>query len=245
MGMNVKMLLRVARSSSILSKPRSFRLYFIGLHLHVYLKSLFHRCCCTYSGDELEVEHPPVLNIGGKIHRVICQDECCCHANDQCNYVWQEEGVQPLRDKSRGRIVHTSDFVLEACGYLKLSPEEIAVQMELPEEPHPPSLTDPIPGSTNAQSSNSANVSKGKGKGKAKRTKQPAGEGHGTQQKPDWVPPPPPPGTSYRIRSFEARRIIYPGANHDPWWDMKQLIAQVTFISYYSVTLMFPNTTFH
>ncbi|KAE9385106.1 hypothetical protein BT96DRAFT_1092754, partial [Gymnopus androsaceus JB14] len=122
--------------------------------------------------------HPPVLNIGGRTYCIICQDECCCHANDQCNCVWQEEGVQPLRDKSRGRIVHTSDFVLEASGYLKLTPEEISEQMKLPEEPH-------------------------------------------------WVPHPPPLGTSYRIRSFEARRIIYPGANHDPWWDMKQLIAQV------------------
>ncbi|KAJ7111417.1 hypothetical protein C8R44DRAFT_528714, partial [Mycena epipterygia] len=25
----------------------------------------------------------------------------------------------------------------------------------------------------------------------------------------------------------DARRIIYPGANYDPWWDMPQLIVQV------------------
>ncbi|KIK52545.1 hypothetical protein GYMLUDRAFT_179992 [Collybiopsis luxurians FD-317 M1] len=31
----------------------------------------------------------------------------------------------------------------------------------------------------------------------------------------------------YQIRSFEARRIIYPGSNYDPWWDIKQLISQV------------------
>ena len=43
------------------------------------------------------------------------------------------------------------------------------------------------------------------------------------------------PGTSpstgegpYRLPSFDARRIIYPGANGDPWWDMPQLIAQVS-----------------
>ncbi|KAF9460135.1 hypothetical protein BDZ94DRAFT_1150101, partial [Collybia nuda] len=24
----------------------------------------------------------------------------------------------------------------------------------------------------------------------------------------------------------DAQRIIYPGANYDPWWDMPQLIAQ-------------------
>ncbi|KAJ3791637.1 hypothetical protein GGU11DRAFT_101012 [Lentinula aff. detonsa] len=158
--------------------------------------------CFTYTGNELEVEHLPVLKTGVKIHRVIFQDECCCHANDQCNYVWQEEGVQPLRDKSRGRIVHTSDFILEACGYLKLTPEEIAEQMKLPEEPCALSPT--------AQPSNSNNATKGKDKGR------------------DWLQPQPTqPGTSYRIRSFEARRIIYPGANYDPWWDMKQLLAQV------------------
>jgi hypothetical protein len=44
----------------------------------------------------------------------------------------------------------------------------------------------------------------------------------------DWVPPPPPaPYTAYQIPSFDARCIIYPGANYDPWWDMPQLIAQV------------------
>ena len=32
----------------------------------------------------------------------------------------------------------------------------------------------------------------------------------------------------YRLPSFDARRIIYPGANGDPWWDMLQLIAQVS-----------------
>ena len=32
----------------------------------------------------------------------------------------------------------------------------------------------------------------------------------------------------YRLPSFDARRIIYPGANGDPWWDMPQLIAQVS-----------------
>jgi hypothetical protein len=26
---------------------------------------------------------------------------------------------------------------------------------------------------------------------------------------------------------YNARQIIYPGTNHDPWWDMPQLIAQV------------------
>ncbi|KAE9389954.1 hypothetical protein BT96DRAFT_834161 [Gymnopus androsaceus JB14] len=122
-----------------------------------------------FPGDQLEIETPPKLPPGVKAHRVVCQDECCTSANDQCLYEWKEEGAQPLRDKTRGRPIHTSDFVLEGSGYLKLSDEEIAAQKKLPKEPLPPSL--------NLQ--------------------------------------------------FEARKIIYPGANHNPWWDMKQLIAQV------------------
>ena len=35
-------------------------------------------------------------------------------------------------------------------------------------------------------------------------------------------------GGPYRLPSFDARRVIYPGANKDPWWDMPQLIAQVS-----------------
>ena len=36
----------------------------------------------------------------------------------------------------------------------------------------------------------------------------------------------------YQLSSFDARRIIYPGANGDPWWDMPQLIAQVSVHPY-------------
>jgi hypothetical protein len=44
----------------------------------------------------------------------------------------------------------------------------------------------------------------------------------------DAVFPAPPAGfTEYRLASFDARRIFHPGANHDPWWDMPQLILQV------------------
>lgn len=103
------------------------------------------------------------------------------------------DGEQPLRNKSRGRIVHVSDFVLEECGFLRLDEHEISQQLKLPEAPKPPATS----------SSRSF---------------------EGT----DWIPPPPPaPFTSYRLASFDARRIIYPGVKHDAWWDMPQLIAQV------------------
>ncbi|KAJ7289606.1 hypothetical protein C8J57DRAFT_1213936 [Mycena rebaudengoi] len=68
-----------------------------------------------------------------------------------------------------------------------------------------------------------------KGKSKAGTSADPEAPKQGrTYAENDWVPPPPPaPYTAYQIPSFDARRIIYPGANHDPWWDMPQLIAQV------------------
>ena len=34
----------------------------------------------------------------------------------------------------------------------------------------------------------------------------------------------------YPLPSFDARQIIYPGANRDVWWDMPQLIAQVSIL---------------
>jgi hypothetical protein len=47
----------------------------------------------------------------------------------------------------------------------------------------------------------------------------------------EWTPPPPPaPFKRYRCEYYDACRIIHPGSGHDPYWDMPQLIAQVSFI---------------
>ncbi|KAJ7834295.1 hypothetical protein B0H13DRAFT_223307 [Mycena leptocephala] len=87
--------------------------------------------CYKYEGESLE-ENAPSLKDGEKIHYVIAHDECCVHANDQVNFEWMREGEQPLRNKSRGRIVHVSDFILEQCGRLRLNNAEIAAQLLLP-----------------------------------------------------------------------------------------------------------------
>lgn len=133
-----------------------------------------------------------------KHHYLIFHDETCVHANELDNFAWMREGEQPLRNKSRGRIVHVSDFIIEECGFLRLDEYEISQQLKLPEAPAPPNGT----------------ASTGNGR---------SYEGN------DWVPPPPPaPFVNYRLNSFDARRIIYPGAKHDAWWDMPQLIKQVS-----------------
>ncbi|PBK71028.1 hypothetical protein ARMSODRAFT_884248, partial [Armillaria solidipes] len=65
----------------------------------------------------------------------VFHDESCVHANDQCNFVWMWKGEQPLQNKSHGCIIHISDFIIEHCGKLALSKEEIAQQEKL--LPHP------------------------------------------------------------------------------------------------------------
>lgn len=198
-----------------------------------------------------------------------------------------QDGEQQLRGKSRGRIVHCSEFIYEhGCGYLTLSEEEVTAQMKLPVAPSPPPPPD-APGtilsdtptavsvdacatnivsgdvhavvSAHAHASISSNtpavlseaptargigmiagdiqstlagtkrapkaktIAKPRAPKKASNTMMTSPEGRILVE--DWVPPPPPaPHKSYRLQSFDARRMIYPGANYDPWWDMPQLI---------------------
>ena len=177
----------------------------------------------------MEIVIPPNLQPGEKIHYPIFHDECCIHANDQCTYVWMREGEQPLRDKSCGRIVHVSDFIVEHSGRLCLWEFLRDEQMKLPVEPTcpvPPSapVVPPVTAITAALST----AKRGWGKQPKEKAVQPS-EHHTLKQADGWVPPPPPAMfKSYRLPHFDARQIIYPGANHDPWWDMSQLIAQVS-----------------
>jgi hypothetical protein len=217
----------------------------------------------------MEIPIPPVLKPCERIHYPIFHDECCVHANDQCTFVWAREGEPPLRNKSRGRIVHVSDFIIEHCGRLVLWQFEQEAQEKLPKAPLRPvpvvaivtptaapstptsteNLTSPAtaPSSLANLAINSGPIipaaKKAAPKKKAPSKKKAAAKNvpatRRTLEHADaWVPPPPPaPFTSYQIPSFDARRIIYPGANYDPWWDMPQLIAQVNnFTSFVSKT---------
>lgn len=58
--------------------------------------------------------------------RIIVQyhDESCFHANDEARNLWLQEGEQPLRKKSRGRLIHVSDFINEEDGRLVLLDED-------------------------------------------------------------------------------------------------------------------------
>jgi len=170
---------------------------------------------------------PPKLKPGEKIHYCIFHDETCMHANDQCTCVWQREGEQPLRDKSRGRITHVSDYIIEHCRHLCLSADEITAQLRLPVAPlppPPPSIILPAPPPPlPAQPVQPAPKKSQSNKATAAQPVQPAPKKSQSKKatavpKPPvatrctlananaWMPPPPPaPFTSYRLPSFDAR----------------------------------------
>jgi hypothetical protein len=148
----------------------------------------------------METAIPPKLKPGEKIHYPIFHNECCVHANDQCSYVWMREGEQPLRDKSRGRIVHISDFVIEHSGRLVLWEFLREEQLKLPKQPTPPAPVATV--STSAAPtpvpSISGSTSAAKGKGRGSRRKVPAqpkpkpADRRTLDQTNNWIPPPPP-----------------------------------------------------
>ena len=119
-----------------------------------------------YTYDDITMEPiPPTLGPGQKLHILVPQDECIAHVNETPRKVWLLNGEQPLRKKGNGRAIMISDWIIETCGRLRLSPEQIAHQATLPE--------------------------------------------------------------ASCLRVTDTRRIIYPGENHDKWWDLAQLKEQL------------------
>ncbi|KAF7310230.1 DDE family endonuclease [Mycena indigotica] len=207
------------------------------------------------TGKKYLKEIAPTIPEGHKIRYPIYQDETSTHANDQAHFVWETEDEHEIRSKSRGRIVHVSGFVIEHCGWLRLTPEEIAEEEKLPKRPLSPAEIAAAEARAAVVAAAAAaeaekqrlleeqRAASGKGKGRkkgtgggvSKKTKKTA-----TKETPatdrttvgvDWTPPPPPaPFKRYRCDTYEANRIIHPGANHDPWWDMPQLIAQASLL---------------
>ncbi|KAI0245283.1 hypothetical protein BJV78DRAFT_1158807 [Lactifluus subvellereus] len=216
------------RPAKLVRYVNQFLLPTLGIELEIsestavqWLKKLGFKLCRVQKGIYVDGhEHEDVIK---------ARKELIDYLEKDCPSVWQKEGEQPLCGKGCGRITHISDYIIEHCGQLCLSPEEIKVQMSLPNEPLPPTESVPpdpvIPIPETSTTSNLSLPPTAPKKTQAKKTK-PA-PGCRTLSKPKgWVPPPPTPFTSYRISSFDAHRIIYQGANHDPWWDMPQLIAQ-------------------
>ena len=184
------------------------------------------------------VEKRPTLKPGDRECHVIAHDEACFHANDLSRVEWVAGREQPLRQKGRGRIVHVSDFIIERTGRLCLTESEREAQMKLPhalgvgsEEPPVATLNTSAAAKMEEEKSTKKGVKKERKKEKPlTEDNNPTGtsaKGRTFAENSNWSP-----GTlsdkgSYCLPSFDAWRIIYPGANGDPWWDMPQLIAQV------------------
>ncbi|KEP45695.1 hypothetical protein V565_249150, partial [Rhizoctonia solani 123E] len=79
--------------------------------------------------EPLPLNLPP----GGQEHVFITHDESCIHANERADTKWLKEGEQQLRQKSRGQLIHVSDFLTEKYGRLALTPELIEENNRLPE----------------------------------------------------------------------------------------------------------------
>jgi hypothetical protein len=77
---------------------------------------------------------PPVLKPGEMEHVLIMQDESIFHTNEYRRRSWLTEDQQPIRKKGHGRVVHVSDFISETIGRLKLSDDQIADQLKLPDK---------------------------------------------------------------------------------------------------------------
>ena len=182
------------------------------------------------------VAKPPTLKTGEIESHAIAHDEVCFHTNDLSRTEWVAGGAQPLRQKGRGRIVHVSDFIIESTGRLCLTESERKAQMKLPCAPKvEPTPTEP-PKEEVKKATKERKSGVKKGRKKAKEVPEKPSEPTGTSangrtfaENSNWDPN----ASSgagegpYRLPSFDARRIIYPGANGDPWWDMPQLLAQV------------------
>jgi hypothetical protein len=114
-----------------------------------------------YEEDEAGTWHtiPPLLPIGGQVHIMYFHDESCFHGFDYKKSLWLADNQQKMPGKSKGRLIHDSEFV-----------------------------------------------------GPEGRIRVPNDKGIFIPDDPD----------------LDARQIIYPGSNGDPWWDTKQLLVQVT-----------------
>ena len=91
------------------------------------------RFMATYDDKTLD-RIPPTLLPGEKEHVLVFQDESIFHTNEYRRRSWLAEDQQAIRKKGNGRVIHVSDFISETIGRIKLSEDQIAQQIALPDE---------------------------------------------------------------------------------------------------------------
>ena len=85
----------------------------------------------TYSGDNMETVHPPVLQPGQKRVVMVVQDESIFHANDGRARVLVEKGHEPIQAKGEGASKMVSGFCCPCHGPLALTPDLAAIHPEV------------------------------------------------------------------------------------------------------------------
>ncbi len=65
---------------------------------------------------------------------LITYDECIFYTNDGKKKIWIPDGEMLLRKKGNEKSIMVSEFLLEACGWLKLSEEEATRNPNIPTE---------------------------------------------------------------------------------------------------------------
>ena len=80
----------------------------------------------TYSGPNMEVETPPVLQPGEKPVVRVVHDESCVHAHDARKKVWVERGREPIFPKGEGKSKMISGFCCPCHGPMALTTKQAA-----------------------------------------------------------------------------------------------------------------------
>ncbi|KAJ7243667.1 hypothetical protein C8J57DRAFT_1556267 [Mycena rebaudengoi] len=177
-------------------------------------------------------EIPPNLKPRDIIYYPIYHDESTVHTNDQSHFVWETEDQHELHQKSCCCLIYISDFIIEHCGRLVLTLEEIAREELLPKHPLSPAQLEVERIHLKAEAAVAAAAEKERiavepGKKPRKKRAPKVTQAQASKAPPatdrtaeglDWTPPPPPtPFKHYRCEQYDACRIIHPGAGHDPY----------------------------
>ena len=70
-----------------------------------------------WTGQNMEIEHPPILREGEKEIVFITHDESIVYCNDATTIIWTMDDEAVLRPKSNGRSLHVSGFVCACHGF--------------------------------------------------------------------------------------------------------------------------------
>jgi len=94
-----------------------------------FLESMknYEKLMSTYSGDDMEVITPPILNPGDKEHVLVVHDETIFRSYDGKKFYWCEEGKQKLKKKGEGKAIMVSTFLCECHGILQDTVESATV----------------------------------------------------------------------------------------------------------------------